>query len=322
MSDPEPIRLEIDVQGSAPSGAEHIVADLFLPPPSATPAGILLCCLPGGGMSRRYWDLQVADELGEYSMARYLARQGFAVATIDPLGVGDSGRPDDGYALTPSALADVNDVAIRRIIAGLREGTLRDDVAAVPTLRTVGVGHSAGGLLTVHQQARHRTYDALALLGFAGGGLPSHLTEDERAFAGKPQLLRDALAALVEARFGDPLPMRSSTAVSPMLVKGASLEAALSAMAASGSSMLALVGLTSMIPGSSDAELAAIDVPVFLGVGELDITGTAHEIPSQFPNTRDVSLFVLAHSGHNHNVSDNRTDLWDRLGAWARSVLA
>jgi hypothetical protein len=32
-------------------------------------------------------------------------------------------------------------------------------------------------------------------------------------------------------------------------------------------------------------------------------------------------LFVLAGTGHNHNVAPDREVLWDRLASWARTVL-
>jgi len=61
-------------------------------------------------------------------------------------------------------------------------------------------------------------------------------------------------------------------------------------------------------------------VPIFLGVGEFDITGRASAIPGQFPGARDITLYVLAASGHNHNVAPTRHLLWDRLARWAVSL--
>ena len=271
-------------------------------------------------MSRRYFDLDVPARLGNYSMARHLAGRGFVVITIDPPGVGESDAPDDGYALTPGTVADVVAHAVDDLTSRLAAGTIAGGlVPALPDVVTIGVGHSAGGLLTVHQQARHRTHHALVLLGFNGDGLPSHLTDEERRYAGDPAALRVALAQLTAARFGDPLPS-GGTATSPFLVRGEPPPEALDAIGAASSAMLALVGLTSMIPGSSRDELAAVDVPVFIGVGELDITGAAHRIPAHLPSSRDVTLFVLEAAGHNHNVAGNREVLWDRIGRWADSA--
>jgi hypothetical protein len=71
-----------------------------------------------------------------------------------------------------------------------------------------------------------------------------------------------------------------------------------------------------MIPGSSGPEIAAIDVPVFLGLGEHDLVRAPHTVPAQLHASSDVTVFVLPGAGHDHNVLDNRADLWDRLAAW------
>ena len=84
--------------------------------------------------------------------------------------------------------------------------------------------------------------------------------------------------------------------------------------------LLGVVGLTSMIPGSVDAEMAAIDVPTFLALGEHDIAGDPHAIPACFPACRDFTLFVLPGTGHNHNVAPDRELLWERFVVWARSI--
>jgi pimeloyl-ACP methyl ester carboxylesterase len=167
-----PLTLDVGVGVVAPPGVEHLVADVFLPKPSAMcKVPVVIVCPPGGGMSRRYFDLRVPDTLGSYSMARHLAAAGHPVVTIDPPGVGDSDRPIDGYSLTPAVVADVVERATSIIFDRFRAGTLSDDFPACADLVAVGLGHSAGGLLTVVQQARHRTFRALALLGFEGGGL-------------------------------------------------------------------------------------------------------------------------------------------------------
>jgi alpha-beta hydrolase superfamily lysophospholipase len=314
--------LEIDVSGVAPPGATVVVADVFAPRPAQVGnPPVLACCLPGGGMSRRYFDLDVAPAEGNYSMARHLADRGLIVATIDHLGVGESSRPADGYALTPATVADVNAHVTAEILDRLRRGGLAPSLPPLPAAVSVGIGHSAGAGLSVHQQARHRSHLALALLGYHGRGLPGHLTDEERGFAGDPDGLRREIARLVRQRFDDPLPMMARGS-SQLLVAGPMSESVHDGLVAARTNLLALVGLSSMIPGSYGPELARIDVPVFLGLGSLDLTDATHQVPSQFPASRDVSLFVLQGAGHNHNVAANRERLWDRLAQWAHSVLS
>ncbi len=317
-------RVSIDVSSVAPDGVEHLAADVILTvPPTSDQPTVVLVCLPGGGMSRRYFDLQ-ADRAGDdYSMAAHLARAGVVVVLLDHPGVGESDLPVDGYALTPATVAAVDAAAVATIVDGLGNGTLVDGVAAFTKLVPVGCGHSMGGLLTVWMQAGHRPYRAIAALGFAGFGLMGHLSEDERTYADDPARVARDLASLVERRFGVARSGGSgggSTGTSPFLLAVEVPEHAKAAIGASGSALLNLCGLTSMIPGASTPALEAIDVPVFLGVGEFDITGDAHQIPAQFPTSRDITLFVCPGSGHNHNVAPTRGELWDRLVVWLRQI--
>ena len=330
------MRVEIDVTAVAPRGVRTVVGDVFLPDlAQMTRDALVLCCLPGGGMSRRYFDLDVTDldvtdldvtdldatgpALGNYSMARHLAQQGFVVVTLDHPGVGESDRPDDGYTLTPQCVADVDAFAFDRVLAQLRAGTLRDGFPAMPRLVSIGVGHSAGASITAYQQARHRTHRAVALLGYGGAGLATHLNDREKEFAQRPDAVIAEIATLVRERFGEPLPMQRRGS-SEFLVGAPMPEAVRAALVACRSPLLALVGLSSMIPGASAPVLAQIDVPVFVAHGSRDIAGSLHAVPGIFPGTNDITLFMLDDAGHNHNVAPGREELWDRLGRWARAL--
>ena len=270
-------------------------------------------------MSRRYWDLDVPAELGNYSMAAHMAAAGFIAVTVDHLGVGESSRPDDGYALNPQLLADVNACATAQVLHGLRSGSLISGLAPQPDLRSIGVGHSTGASLTVHQQARHRSHAAIALLGYGGRGLPSHLTDEEKAYADDPERLRRDIVDLTRARYGDPLPMMARGS-SEFLVAVPMEEPVHQALVEARTNLLALAGYSSMIPGNAGPEMAAIEVPVFVGLGDKDIGESPYDVPGEFTASHDITLFVLDESGHNHNVSPNRQRLWDRLIAWAGAV--
>ncbi|MDQ1432254.1 MAG: hypothetical protein QOF40_2856 [Actinomycetota bacterium] len=300
--------LRVDVSDVAPAGVREVAAEIF-EPDDAGDDPVVLCCLPGGGMSRGYFDVQAPPEFGNYSMARHLADRGFVVVTLDPPAVGESDAPEDGYVLTPDVVADVDAVAFARVLEQWPGG------------RPIGVGHSAGALLTVVQQARHHTYRALGLLGFGNGGHERFaLSMTELGVGEDPVARRAAIVELTRQRFDRPLP-RGSTATSDFLLGGMDVPPpVLEALGAVKSCLLAVVGLTSMIPGSVGPELAAIDVPVFLGLGDRDIAGEPRGIPAFFTGSHDISLFVLAETGHNHNVSPAREQLWDRLAAWARQL--
>ena len=316
---PDPRTLKIDVSAVAPAGGTSIAVDIFLPPSPVELKPVLWWLQPGGGMSRRYWDLDVPAELGNYSAARHFARHGYVTITVDHLGIGTSSRPDDGFTLTPQVVADVNAYAFAHVVEGLHTGTLLEGVDAMPDLVSIGAGHSMGASLTVHQQARHQSHRAVCLLGFGGRGLLSHLSEDEKRFADDPDALRREIVTLVKARYPDPLPMMPRGS-SEFLVAIPMSEPVHEALVEARTNLLALAGFSSMIPGNAAPEIAAIDVPVMIAHGDKDIGAPAHEVVGEFTASNDLTLYVLEESGHNHNVSPNRERLWNRMLGWAAAV--
>ena len=290
----------IDVSAAAPAGAKQLAVTIV----GADDAPVVLVCVPGGGMSAHYFDLHVDGADTTYSMTDYLAAAGCVVVLLDHLGVGGSDVPDDPYALSPEVLADVNAHAVDQ---------LRGDW---PDAVVVGVGHSMGAMLTVVQQARHGTYDALALLGYSGRGLPEQLLPQELAASHDPEMIRDQLGALTKARFGHAL-VHSETSTSEYLNGPDVAPEVAAALRGSAAPMLGLAGLASMIPGGHAAEVAAIDVPVFLGLAANDIAGPTHEVPAYFTASRDVTLYVQPDAYHNSNAAPTRLELWDRLARWA-----
>jgi pimeloyl-ACP methyl ester carboxylesterase len=311
------VNVNVDVTGHAPNGCHLVATDLFVPSQGQS-AHILWCCVPGGGISRAYFDLDVPRSLGEYSMAHYLAERGQIVLTIDPPGVGGSDLPDDGYALTPRAVADVLHFVVEDVLTRMATGTL-EGVPAISCRAALGVGHSAGGLLVACQQGRNRTFAALALLGFSNGGLPAVLTEREASFTDRAEALVAVLPELARERFSEPLPPWSN-AHSGLETPGA-LDTEIEAAASRASSrLLAMVGLTALVPGSIKPELHQIDVPTLVAVGQEDIVGDIAAIPAQLPSCNDLTLVTVDGAGHNHNVARSRIDLWDRLLRWAASI--
>ncbi|WP_277872743.1 alpha/beta fold hydrolase [Frankia sp. CcI49] len=296
--------VRIAVGDLAPPGvtrlAVRVVAD---PDLQAASRPVVLCCFPGGGMSTAYF------EMDGYDMAAHLAGAGVIVVLVDHPGVGDSDVPDDPWTLRPELVADVEVLAVERVIAGLG--------LANPVV--IGLGHSMGAMLVAYQQARHRPYQGLVLVGYSGRGLPEVLRREELAVAHDPAGARDAIVQLARSRFGRPL-VSGGPAHSEMLVGPHASPGALGALGAAAGPLLALCGLTSMLPGSHADELASIDVPVLAGVGDHDIVGPPHEIPGHFPGSRDVTVFVLQDAYHNSNIAPNRHLLWDRIRDWTEMI--
>jgi alpha-beta hydrolase superfamily lysophospholipase len=275
----------------------------------------VLFCFPGGGMSRAYFDLAAPG----YSFAEWAAARGYVVVLVDHPAVGESDVPEDGWSLTPDTIAAVEAVLVERVLAQLRAGELSPLPAIDPTL-VVGVAHSAGGGLLIRQQADHAPYDAIAPLGWAGRGLPEYLTDEEKTLADKPDLTMDDLVAFAKARGDDPLPMLRRGS-SPMLVHSEMPPDVHRALVAARTRLLVVAGHSSIIPGVTRLASVRVSVPVFLGVGDHDIARDAHRIPAEFPSSPDVTLYVLADAGHNHNVEPTRELLWERLDAWLHGLL-
>ncbi len=280
--------VDIDVRALAPSGCNRIAADIFVPH-DLGPRSLLWVCIPGGGMNRQYFDLDVPGSDDTFSMARYLATGGDLVVTLDPPGVGGSDAPDDGYTLTPHVVADVLAAAIDTFVADLRsDGTAVAELDSFAPVATIGLGHSAGALLVAIQPARHRSYDALALLGFSASGLTGVLSGEELRYAGRPEEFTQAVVGLTKARFADPLPQWSNTSAGELETDAITAQVDL-ALAAASSRLLALVGMTAIVPGSVQPELDELRVPIFAALGEHDLAGKLEALPRQLPACGDLT---------------------------------
>jgi pimeloyl-ACP methyl ester carboxylesterase len=318
LSAVSPLSRRIEVGELLPgAGTLTIAADIFLPARlRAAPA--VLFCLPGGAMNRGYFDLQGE---GDFSFAAHLTARGFIVATLDHLGVGDSSRPRDGFELTPDVLAHANAIAMQAIRTELRSGALTGD--ALPELPSIGVGHSMGAMLTVMQQAHHGGHAALVLFGFSTRGLTAALSPEESSLAQNPAAARANLVRLARLRSPEPYPEVPRSAQGRELFAGETADRrGVEALQRARSRLLLTAGLFSMIPGSCAPECAAVDVPVFLAFGDRDMAGPPHEVPANYPASPDVSLIVLAATGHAHFLFPARRRLFERVSQWCEAMLS
>lgn len=309
----------LDVAAAVPGeGDRKMAMEIFRPEGAAK---TVLCCLAGGGVTRRFWDLDVPGTTS-HSFARTLTASGHAVVLADHLSVGESSSPPP-LELTVEALAAANDFAMRAALDRLR-GEYGDLVA-------IGVGHSMGAMLTAIQQAHHRTYAAVALLGFANRGLPDFVPPDLAAYANDPMALRAALPEILAARASAPPPPPSdrvdTTSATdppprrPVLFHSNKLPPEVAdAVRAIAYPAPALAAAVSMVPGSIKPEMEQIDVPVLIANGDLDITGPIEDIPAGFPKSPEVTTVVLPETGHSHHAFPGRLVLYERLDEWASKI--
>jgi pimeloyl-ACP methyl ester carboxylesterase len=282
------------------------LAGTYFPPSSADEARAVLVCLPGGTYTRGYFDLDVPG----YSYARDAAARGFPVVSFDQLGTGASSRPDREIDLADQGTAV--DAALERLPEILGRGG--------PFL---AVGHSMGGYVAMVQQAAHRSYAGLAILGTTNAAVgPLNLPDDMVAAARSPEgraSLIDQIAGAMPDRYiqgdrADLSPWFHLTDV-PADVVERDLATTLTVVprrAAAGSS----------VPYVTADAAAEVDVPVFLAYGDVDVSIDPRTEPAAFSRSRDLTLYVLPASGHCHNMASSRALLWDRLALWCESVVS
>lgn len=288
-----------------------LAADLHHPAPGVPVRGMLICW-PGGSYSRAYWDMHVPRRDG-YSFAEHAVAQGFVVARIDPLGVGDSPHPEDVDSVTLEAMADAAAETVR---------DLRAEHGG-PEVPVIGIGHSLGGCLTVVEQALHGSYDAIANLGFTHGSKAAIEGVDVGGLEQDP----DALGAAAEQAklfFGGD--WDAGYALAPRELHHAWLHAPdvpadviaaddeLAARWPRQSYVGALLG------GYSAGFAARVTCPAFVAFGDQDVPEHPHDDAGFYRSSPDVTVFVLAGSAHCHNFATTRTLLWDRLLLWAATV--
>jgi alpha-beta hydrolase superfamily lysophospholipase len=254
----------------------------------------LLFCIPGGGVNRSYFAMP------GFSFAEAMLAAGHVVMLVDPPGVGDSTRPEDGYALTAKVIA----TALNAVLARVR--------ADHPGLPVIGVGHSAGAMLSVVQHDLFADFDALVLLCFGTGGLPEYFKPGIAEKAADLDWLKANLAEIATEQFGAPyLPPRPDPRETPAAL----------AMRAVHDHVVSAVAMQSMAPGNVATELARVTVPVFMAAGDRDMTGPPHLLPAACVACPDLTLHVVADAGHHVFVVANAGRLYRRLVDWL-SIIA
>lgn len=270
--------------------------------PADAPNPTVLVCLPGGTYNRGYWHLDMPGYSG-YNFAEYAAQHGYSVVAIDPLGTGDSTRPNRDITLADIA------AALACAVAGLPEIT-------GSTERPVALAHSLGGYLAILQQTTAASYAALANLGCTNQYVaPLNFDPEFIAAAATPQ----GRAALIEQFAGMLLEPYMETSrdwlqswfhlddVPPDVVRADNLTTI---------SVAPRCFSAAAIPGVTALEAAQVDVPVFLGYGEVDVSPDPHAEAAFYRGSPDVTTFVVPGSAHCHNMATTRHLLWQRLLDW------
>jgi alpha-beta hydrolase superfamily lysophospholipase len=275
------VRVPIEVRVDQGDGLET-AATVFLPEP-VPEQPVVVVAFPGGGARRGMYDV-VVEGHDHYSEAEYFAQHGIVFVACDHIGAGDS-TPLPEVPTTWSFASAANQRTTTAVLELMRTGEIADDVAAFTPALCVGMGHSMGGMLLIHQQGEHRTFDAVAIIGAS-----AIQTTVPTAPEGTRNPLGDIPSDLLPAVAG----LGTTVILSPveMLSKG---------------------------PVADQA--AAIDVPVLVAVGESDVVPDLRAEASAYPACPHITLTVVPRMTHTYFVAETRRMMWDRKRAWMMALL-
>jgi pimeloyl-ACP methyl ester carboxylesterase len=322
-----PTELVLDVSAQLPfDKPAHLAASVHLPDLAAAAPRAVLICWPGGSYARAYWDMRISGHPG-YSFAEHMTAQGFVVIAADHLGVGASSKPDDGDRVDFDTMSAGAASFVEQVRALLAEGSPELCGTPLAEIPIIGVGHSLGACVTVVTQARHRCYDAVALLGFTHGKKEVSVTAvgaAEHAPADDPNTLRQTASEQARAFFGETwddvygfAPREPNHGWLHRPDVPATVIAADDAQAVRWPRQSYVDAL---LAGYSASFAAQLECNIFLGFGEHDVPPIPHADVAFYTRSRDVTLYILPNSAHCHNFATTRTKLWDRIGLWASEL--
>jgi pimeloyl-ACP methyl ester carboxylesterase len=318
-----------DMEIAQPDGTKTVVT-VSVPDQLDRPPTVFFA-FPGATYSRRYFQISHPALEGP-GQAEYHVARGSVFVSCDHLGVGDSTGPEDPFVLTLEALADANAVTVSTVVERLRQGELAPHIEPIDPAGLIGVGQSMGGGILTVQQARHRTFDGVAFLGWSGirtvlakpgGGfrldeVPARRADLRGYRAAGPSFEEyhyafhhdDVPDAIVEADLGW------------ARVSGSSFQSRGGPESPWGSATVPVCAVSLPGPGVVADEAAQIDVPVLVAAGDRDVLEDPRAEPGAYRSSADITLAVFEKMAHMHNFAGTRRALWDRLAHWADGVVA
>jgi alpha-beta hydrolase superfamily lysophospholipase len=308
----KPIPLAFDVTEALPAeateGARAVIAGWLFLPEKIDERPITMTLVAGGSYDKRYHHVQIEGHPG-YSAAEHLAAQGLIVLLNDHLGVGESSRLPTQAKATRHIVALANHAAVEQFHARLRAGDLHPGLPPRARVVRIGGGHSMGGMQTIVQQAAHRTYDGVAIMGYTAEGV--HMTMGGRKFRAA-----DIIPAgeLPDYTLGDRAPNHESFHWEDVPAAVIAADDALNV------EVPASIGIDSIRTRIVTEEAGQIEAPVYVCLGERDVSPDPHAEPSYYRSSRDVTLHILPRSGHCQTFASTRREMWDRLDHWSRWV--
>jgi pimeloyl-ACP methyl ester carboxylesterase len=311
-----PVSVKIDVTDGVPLDGRHHVSAWVSAPSESDGRVPLVVCLPGGTYTKAYWHLEVPGRSG-YSFIEHFASRGMLVVAVDHIGTGESSRHPRAADLTPEVVAAANAAMLVEIVARVQDGTLLDGVGPLTLGPVVGVGHSMGAMLAIYQQSLHRSFDAIAPLGYGTIGpiidFAPEMGGDGVALPTREAIMEPALAGVFDAM---PLADRAAPALRHHFYWDDVPADVIATDDLTNTDVPGVCGLLSVVPFIASDHAGRVTCPVFIGLGERDSTPSHRDEPRAYRASDDITLYILRGSGHCHNTANTREQLWDRLACW------
>ena len=347
----ERVELQLDVTNALALGEPaHFAATIVLP--DALPeVPVIAFAKPGGSYTRAYYTHDLPGP-ARGAQADYHAARGWIFVAMDHLGTGESSRHAaqhlDFAHCTRAAMA-----AEQQVLTRLANGVLLPDLPPVLQPVRIGIGQSTGGSLAIVQQALHRSYDGLAVLGFsaaynrpatapgeapvvspwysryampqdAGAAInPAALAAAEREAAGQ-----SAWASLAWSFHYDDVAaevVERDLAHYHAIVAGRPAPADAHREPWNAYSTPEEAARFVLTPGVVASEAAAVAVPVLAAMGERDLVVDPAGEARAYRSAASFDLFVCPRLGHMHNFGGTRHLFWERIqrfGEWCAAARA
>jgi hypothetical protein len=234
------------------------------------------------------------------------------------------------------------DAAEREIALRLANGVLAEGFPPVHQPVTIGIGHAAGASLAVYQQAHHRSYDGIGMLGFSAvhshpvvppGGEPVLVAWYSRdmPMGAEPLNAAELDVALAEGadgsawhslawsfHYGDVAEavIEQNLAHYEAIAEGLPHPEDPDPAPWKSETTPQRAARSTLTPGVVAPEAAAILVPVLSAMGERDMVPDPAGEPRAFRSSPSVDVFVCPRLGHMHNFGGTRALFWERIHAF------
>lgn len=311
-----PIPLSFDVSlalGAELTGGQSIAISgwLFFPddPAELGERPVTMTLLGGGSYDKRYHHAVIPSHSG-YSAAEHLAALGNVVLLADHLGVGESSRLPLQQQATKEVCALAMHTAVTQFHERLARGDLDPKLPAIANPLKIGGGHSMGAMLATVQQGNHRTFEALMIMGYTTQGV--HFYHGPTRVRAGDFVPPDGLVDYSENARGDQRYNFYWDDVPPDVIAYDDTTAAATPTK---------IGYDSIRVDIIKPEAARIDVPVFFGNSERDVSEDPRAEAAFFPLCKDFSLYLLPRAAHCQTFAGTRHLFWNRMHDWSRMVL-